>query len=144
MVKANHRFYELIGYTPEEFNREKGSGLLKLFLESNKERAHRYTATAQNGQRGSEEGVLIHRSGELLDVLFAAEWTVQNGELFLYTTIVDITALKQVERKNRELLKDYQMVVDNSLSGLVKLQMCADGVTPVLIGKGFLKITQMT
>lgn len=120
-VDVNETFAKIIGRTLEES--------LKLNywditpLEYKEEELKLLESLRKTGKYGPYEKHYIHKDGHLVPVRLQGILIKINGEEFIWSSIEDITELKNKERALVESERKYREVVDNANSVIVRIDL---------------------
>ncbi|MEG1642003.1 MAG: PAS domain-containing protein [Synergistaceae bacterium] len=145
LLEANNRFYDMIGYTKEQFKKEQNNSLMNVISPETKQTTQQYTTPSEIGKKGTNSNVLVTRSGERIDVIATGEFIQEEDGLHIYATITDTTMLMKLRDENTKLKEDYELILANSPTGIAKLQKFEDGsIIPVFISESLLALFKMT
>ncbi len=114
-VEVNQAFCDKLGYTFDEVIGRLSTDIVRL------DPVYRQTVIdklSRDGYVQDEEAIIYTRAGHPISVLMSAQLLRLQGEVYNYTTAVDITERKQVEEALRESHARYQALL-NALPDLV-------------------------
>jgi PAS domain S-box-containing protein len=122
-VKVNKSFYEMLGYTEEEFLQKTWMDITHL---EDLEESGRHAQQLMKGEVPFFRFVhrLIHKDGSVtwVDLTVVLIRDPEGNPLYIVGDIVDITERVQVEAALRDSEEKYRLVVENSLEGIAVVQ----------------------
>ena len=145
VAECNEKFYDMIGYTAEEFEKQHKSQLYKIIHPDYWDKCNLIKSRLGGKSAGSNENCFVKKDGSLVYVWVNGEFLKENDNGYVYVTLTDITQRKNYEKERERLLADYANTLDNSPGGLITMEFDAnEKPTPIFVSQGFLSITKMT
>ena len=96
LLYANARFYEIIQYTPEEFEEKCGNKLLNVVLSEDKQKIRNLIARQKAaGGRLKLEFRIKKGNGLIAWLSFSANRTMNDGQMVYFCSCMDITSVKR-------------------------------------------------
>ncbi|QWV93159.1 PAS domain S-box protein [Geomonas oryzisoli] len=123
LIDVNPAWLRLFGFQREEVI---GRSTMDLGIYLNTEARDRILASLRQGQSSHQELQLRRKSGEVIDVLYAADVLELNGVACLLVLLSDVTVQKQAERALQKSRHDYQHLFQNMLEGFASCRMVWD------------------
>ncbi|MBJ6751843.1 PAS domain S-box protein [Geomonas anaerohicana] len=129
LLNVNPAWLRLMGFQREEVI---GRTALELGLYLDDGTRDEIVAAIRQGKGFSQELQLKRKSGEVIDVLFAADVVVLDGTPCLLVMLNDVTVQKQAERALQKSKQDYQQLFQNMLEGVASCRVVRDAAGAVV------------
>ncbi|WP_328755273.1 PAS domain S-box protein [Geomonas propionica] len=123
LMDVNPAWLRLLGFQREEVL---GRTALQLGVYLDEGTRDEVVAAIRRGIGFSQELQLKRKSGEVIDVLYAADVVVLEGTSCLLVMLSDVTVQKQAERALQKSKQDYQQLFQNMLEGFASCRLVRD------------------
>ncbi|WP_224984906.1 PAS domain S-box protein [Geomonas agri] len=120
LMDVNPAWLRLLGFQREEVL---GRTAQELGIYLDDETRGKIVAAIRAGNGFSQELQLKRNSGEVIDVLYAADVVVLEGIPCLLVMLSDVTVQKQAERALQKSKQDYQQLFQNMLEGFASCRL---------------------
>ena len=126
LLNVNEGFVQLSGYRREE---ALGKTTLELGLfENPAQREELISALRIQGRIMHYELCLRKKSGDLVDALLSTDWVHVEGQPYLLSVVIDITARKTMERALEQSREQYQLAIHGSNDGIWDWDMLSNAL----------------
>ncbi|MBU5611649.1 PAS domain S-box protein [Geomonas azotofigens] len=128
LMDVNPAWLRLLGFQREEVLGRRAQEL-GIYLDDRTR--DEIVAAIRQGNGFSQELQLKRKSGEVIDVLYAADVVVLEGTPCLLVMLSDVTVQKQAERALQKSKQDYQQLFQNMLEGFASCRLVRDAAGAV-------------
>lgn len=124
LIFANARFYEILHYTPEEFDREFDGKLLAAVLPEDKQKIRNLIARQRvAGGKVQLEFRTKLKNGLISWISLSANSIMTDGQMVYFCSCMDITHTKRILAEVYQAKRETDLIANNIPGGLIKLRM---------------------
>lgn len=124
LIYANARFYEILHYTPEEFEKKFNGKLLAAVLPEDKQKIR--TLIARQRAAGGKVQLEFRaklKNGLISWISLSANSIMTGGEMVCFCSCMDITHTKRILSEVYQAKREVELIANSIPGGVVKLRM---------------------
>ena len=124
LIYANARFYEILHYTPEEFEKKFDGKLLAAVLQEDKQKVRNLIARqrAAGGKMQLEFRAKL-KNGLISWISLSANSIIRDGEMVYFCSCMDITQTKRNLSEVYQAKREAELIANSIPGGVIKIRM---------------------
>lgn len=124
LIYANARFYEILHYTPEEFEKKFNGKLLAAVLQEDKQKIRNLIARqrAAGGKMQLEFRAKL-KNGLISWISLSANSIMREGEMVYFCSCMDITHTKRILAEVYQAKREAELIANSIPGGVIKIRM---------------------